>query len=246
MQIKTDSSALYTKNHLSQQWLLWLSALLALYVTLPWLAPIFMKLGWAQGGEWIYSLYRFFCHQLPQRSFFLFGTKTMYSLEEIQNVWQNSNNPLILRQFTGNAAMGWKVAWSDRMVWMYSSPLLFGLLYARRRQSPKPIAWWLFALLLLPMAVDGGTHLISDLIAGIDQNFGQGFRDHNRWLAQLTNYRYSATFYAGDALGSFNFIMRMLTGLLFGLGVVTFIYPHLEILLSDNGRSSAKHPSFPQ
>ena len=229
------------KNHLLQQGLLLLSALLAIYVTLPWLAPIFMKLGWTQLGESIYFLYRFFCHQLPQRSFFLFGTKTMYSLEEIQRVWQNSNNPLVLRQFTGNAAMGWKVAWSDRMVWMYSSPLLFGLLYIRRRRPLKPIPWWLFALLLLPMALDGGSHLISDLIAGI----GQGFRDNNLWLAQLTNYRYATTFYAGDALGSFNFIMRMLTGLLFGLAVVTFIYPHLDILLAENGRS-AKQLSVPQ
>lgn len=34
-------------------------------------------------------------------------------------------------------------------------------------------------LLLLPMAVDGVTHMISDWTAGI----GYGFRYHNAWLA---------------------------------------------------------------
>ncbi len=35
------------------------------------------------------------------------------------------------------------------------------------------------------LAIDGGTHFLSDLEAGA--NFGSGFRDANLWLAQLTN-----------------------------------------------------------
>jgi hypothetical protein len=68
------------------------------------------------GQEVIYFIYSFFCHQLPERSFFLFGEKSMYSLGEIQAVWQNTANPMILRQFIGNESMGWKIAWSDRMI----------------------------------------------------------------------------------------------------------------------------------
>jgi hypothetical protein len=74
----------------------------------------------------------------------------------------------------------------------------------------------------LPITVDGGTHMLSDL-AGI----GQGFRDSNQLLAALTNNALSASFYAGDALGSFNSWMRIITGLLAGLGIVWFVFPYI-------------------
>ena len=89
--------------------------------------------------------------------------------------------------------------------------------------TKKPLPWWGFALLLLPMAVDGTTHLVSDL-----SGFGQGFRDTNAWLAALTNHALPAVFYAGDAWGSFNAWMRLITGLLFGLGIVWFGFPYLD------------------
>lgn len=209
---------------LSRYWLVLLTLLLGLWVGLPWLAPIFMKLGWTAAGNAIYLLYTPQCHQLPQRSFFLFGQKTMYSLGEIQAAWQDTNNPLLLRQFTGSPAMGWKVAWSDRMVAMYTSIALFGLLYWPFRYRLRSLPLWVFALLLLPMIIDGSTHAISDVTAGI----GSGFRDTNAWLVTLTNNVFPATFYAGDALGSFNSWMRWLTGLLFGLGVVWLAYPFLH------------------
>ncbi len=77
--------------------------------------------------------------------------------------------------------------------------------------------------MLLPILLDGGTHAISDL-AGI----GSGFRDTNQWLARLTSNALSASFYAGDALGSFNSWMRLVTGILAGLGIAWFIFPWLE------------------
>jgi uncharacterized membrane protein len=216
---------------LSRYWLLLLTLLLGLWVGLPWLAPVFMKLGWTGMGNAIYLLYAPQCHQFPQRSFFLFGAKPMYSLSEIQAAWQQTNNPLLLRQFTGNPAMGWKVAWSDRMVAMYTSIPLFGLLYWPFRRRLRSLPLWAFALLLLPMAIDGGSHTVSDL-AGI----GNGFRDSNAWLAALTDQAFPATFYAGDALGSFNSWMRLLTGLLFGLGVVWLVYPSLYRAFNDTAR----------
>ncbi len=82
---------------------------------------------------------------------------------------------------------------------------------------------WLFLLLLLPMALDGGTRLTSDL-SGI----GEGFRATNEWLATLTAHRLPASFYAGDALGSFNSWMRLLSGVLFGLALVGLTYPETE------------------
>jgi uncharacterized membrane protein len=183
-----------------------------------------MGLGWTGAGNVIYLLYAALCHQLPQRSFFLFGDQPMYSLGEIQTAWQNTNNPLILRQFTGGPAMGWKVAWSDRMVFMYTTILLWGVLFWLLRKRLKPLPWWGLIVFLLPMAVDGFSHVINDFTAGI----GLGFRDSNAWLAALTNNTFPATFYSGDALGSFNSWMRLITGLLFSLGFVWTVYPRLH------------------
>jgi hypothetical protein len=42
------------------------------------------------------------------------------------------------------------------------------------------------------------------------------------------------TFYAGDALGSFNSWMRLITGLLGGLGIAWFAFPHLEATLGQS------------
>lgn len=193
------------------------------FVLLPFLAPQFMAWGWEQPARFIYALFSFLCHQLPQRSFFLFGPKASYSLLEIQSVWKNTVDPLVLRQFIGSPQMGWKVAWSDRMVSMYSSILPFTWLWVFLRRRLKPLPLWGFLLLLLPMAVDGGTHLVSDF-SGI----GQGFRDTNQWLLALTGAIFPAKFYAGDALGSFNSWMRLLTGAFFGMAVVWFAAPLLD------------------
>jgi uncharacterized membrane protein len=173
-------------------------------------------------GKAVYFVYSFFCHQLPERSFFWFGERSMYSLAEIQAAWQNTDNPMILRQFIGNEAMGWKIAWSDRMISFYTSVWFFALLWYPLRYKIKPISWLGFALLLLPIALDGGTHMLSDF-AGI----GNGFRDTNAWLTVLTKASLPATFYAGDALGSFNSLMRFITGLLAGLGIVWLVFPYI-------------------
>ena len=155
----------------------------------------------------------------------------MYSLAEIQTAWQTTTNPFILRQFIGTPEMGWKVAWSDRMVWMYTSILFSGLLYGLVRRQLKPLSFRMFTILLLPMLIDGGTHMISDL-AGI----GQGFRDTNIWLQTLTNSAFPLTFYQGDALGSFNSWMRLISGILFGIAFVGFAYPYLNNSFTENVR----------
>ena len=223
-------------NHLvywlSRHWLFVFTLFVGAFAGLPWLAPVFMKLGWTDAADAIYFFYATQCHQLPQRSFFLFGEQAMYALGDIQAVWENTNNPLILRQFIGNSEMGWKVAWSDRMVFMYTSLLLFGLTFWPWRRRLKPLPRWGLLLLLLPMVLDGITHMISDFSGGV----GVGFRDSNAWLVSLTNGAFASPFYAGDALGSFNSWMRLITGVLFGLAVVWFCYPRLHSAFLDTAR----------
>lgn len=127
--------------------------------------------------------------------------------------------------------MGWKVAWSDRMVSMYASLLVFGLLWWPVRRRVRPLPWWCLVLFLLPMALDGGSHMISDL-----WGIGEGFRYTNEWLTRLTNNSFPMNFYLGDRLGTFNSWMRLLTGVLFGAGVVWFSFPHLHTYFAYKAR----------
>jgi len=122
-----------------RQWLLIINLLWAVFVITPWLAPVFMKMGNEGLARAIYVACRTQCHQLPQRSFFLFGAQASYSLPEIHTTWQDTNNPYLLRQFIGNPQMGWKVAWSDRMVSMYTSIFLAGLVFALVRKRLRPL-----------------------------------------------------------------------------------------------------------
>lgn len=207
-----------------RRWLVLVTLLFGVYVLLPWLAPLLMAAGWTRAANIIYFIYSTQCHQLPQRSFFLFGDSFMLPLTTIQPLVGNSTDPLVLRQFVGNVGVGWKVAWSDRMVYMYGSLLVFAVGFLLARRKVKPLPWWGLLLLLLPLAVDGTTHTISDLFSGIDG----GFRYTNAWLASLTGSIFPATFYVGDDLGSFNAWMRLLSGILFGLGAAWFVYPRMD------------------
>ena len=152
----------------ARHWLLVFNLLFGAYALTPWLAPVLMHTGHTRAAGLIYLFYSTQCHQLPERSYFLFGQKASYSLSEVQAAFQDTNNPAILRQFIGNPEMGWKVAWSDRMVSMYTSVLVAGLLFSLRRRldlayARSPLSLWGFALLISPMIVDGGSHALSDL-----------------------------------------------------------------------------------
>jgi len=203
-------------------WFVFLS-IYGVFVFLPFTAPIFMHLKLDMLGQAVYFFYSFLCHQLLERSLFFFGQKWMYSLDEIKTVWQNTDNPLILRQFIGTPEMGWKVAWSDRMISMYGGIWLAGLIWGLLPKQSEKISIWIFFLFALPMALDGGTHFLSDL-----SGFTTGFRYSNEWLAILTNHHFTTHFYQGDALGSFNSWMRWVTGLLFGFGLVWWAFPYVE------------------
>lgn len=229
--------------NLARHWLWYVNLIFGVFVLAPFAAPLLMKLGITSIADAIYFFYSFLCHQLPQRSYFLFGPKLSYSLAEIGSVWPY-DGVLTLRQFFGNSAMGWKVAWSDRMVSMYGSIWLGGLFYALlRKRLPRlsPIVWLFLAI--VPMGLDGFSHMLNDVLAGIS---GTGFRDANTWLQFLTGNIFSPDFYAGDALGSFNSLARLVTGGLFGLTTIWLIYPFVDTAMQDVGRQTRKQLSSPR
>ena len=217
-------------NWIRRHWLLVFNIVWGIYVLTPFAAPIFMKLGLQLPARVVYLFYSTQCHQLPERSYFLFGDKFMYSLNEI-NAARGSNNNLMLelRKFIGNAQMGWKVAWSDRMISLWGGLFVASLMYALvRKRLPGALKLLPFVLLLMPMGLDGFTHFLADF-----QPMGYGFRDTNDWLRILTSGMFSDGFYRGDGLGSFNSLMRLVTGVLAGWGIAFFALPYLDRIFVD-------------
>jgi len=222
---------------LAQHWLLLVNLALGIWVTLPWLAPVLMHLGWHQPAWWIYSIYSPFCHQLPQRSWFLFGSSFTPSLAEIQAASEAGTDFFALRRFLGTPELGWKLAWSDRMVSFYGGWFLFGLLYALLRGRIRGLRWQTALALILPMAVDGITHMISDL-----WGVTTGFRQSNAWLAVLTGNVLPPTFYAGDAWGSFNSLARLVSGLLAAFGLIFWLLPMVDRAVTANVPDASQAP----
>src|SRR5258706_6826235 len=200
---RTARRVSYGLLRLLDHWVLIFVVCFGVLLLLPFLAPVFMHAGWDGPAQLIYAIYSTQCHQMAQRSFFLFGPQPMYNIAQlpVPSTGNGATDMLALRAFIGNADLGWKVAWSDRMVYMYGGVWLtaavFGFL--RHRRTIRPLNLWRFALLLLPMVVDGGTHWGGGVMGGM----AGGFRYDNTWLARLTGNILPTWFYVGDALGSF-------------------------------------------
>ena len=184
---------------------------LILVVGLAFLAPLLMEWGLPDAAQSIYSLYHPFCHQLAFRSLFLFGEQAFYprELANIEGLMTYGEAIGLYEEdfaaasaFLGSPEMGYKVALCQRDIAIQSSLLIFTLIFALSRQKIKPIPifiWFIFGL--LPIALDGGTQLLSQL--GL-----QGLS----WLTP----RESAPW------------QRLLSGALFGLFSAWFILPILR------------------
>jgi uncharacterized membrane protein len=126
---------------------------MALYVGLPFAAPSLMALGHERAARIIYTLYVPHCHQLPERSFFLFGDQAIYALEELPDEGQGT--PQERRYFYGNEQIGFKTGFCERDIAIYGAILLGGMLYGPFRRRSRPLPFRYFLVLCMPMAVDG-------------------------------------------------------------------------------------------
>ena len=69
---------------IARHWLLLINAAVAIYLFLPLAAPALANAGYERPARVIYSIYSFTCHQLPERSYFLFGEKPLYSIRALE------------------------------------------------------------------------------------------------------------------------------------------------------------------
>jgi uncharacterized membrane protein len=110
---------------------------------------------------------------------------------------------------------GHQMAFCQRETAMYTALFIGGLLYipAREWLARHPISMRMVLLLLLPMLIDGTRYFI--VLPGIDGIDLHGGGDHS--------------------IGSFNWWMRMITGILFAVAMVLGVYPRLDFALRGTG-----------
>ncbi len=161
---------------IARHWLAIFNTAWGLYTILPFVAPLLMFWGLVMPARVIYGIYSFTCHQLPDHSYFLFGKTPVPLAQELMAAGApDEANLFLFRSFIGNAEIGYKVALCERDIAIYGSVFLAGLIFAFIRQQGKVRAPSLkiYALFLIPIAVDGLTQLI-------------GWRESNWWLRSVT------------------------------------------------------------
>ena len=205
---------------LSQFWLP-LALLLAIGVlALALLAPALEADGYSKEAQTVYRWLAPHDHQLPHRSYFLFGQQgwiQSYSLDQIL-AW--GADPQNLRAFTGNEEIGYKMGLNHRMTAIFIGIVVGGLIWAFAGGRPQ-VGGLVFLLMALPLLVDGFSHLASDL-------HGSGSRQANLWAAWLTGNFFPTEFYQQSTIGSLNWWLRSVTGFVFGLGLVWFLFTYIS------------------
>ena len=159
---------------LARHWLFIFNTAWAMYVIVPFLAPIMMQVGWTTPASILYRIYSLLCHQLPTHSYFLFGSEhAPEAATLIAGGMTTSSSLFAQRAFIGNQEVGWKVAICERDVAIYVSVFVSGLLYALVRKRVRPLSFKVYVLFLIPIAIDGLTQLF-------------GWRESTWWLRTIT------------------------------------------------------------
>lgn len=68
---------------MARHWLFLLNTAAALYVGFAFLAPVLMALGAEAAGRFIFDAYAIACHQLPERSYFIFGHQVAFCQRDV-------------------------------------------------------------------------------------------------------------------------------------------------------------------
>jgi len=172
---KSDKFGLWLANH----YLAVINLIIAIYVGLPFLAPVLQRYGMKQAAQTIQNIYSPLCHQLAYRSWFLFGEQNAYPRElahvsGLQTYEQatgfDSHDIILAKRFTGNQLLGYKVAFCERDVAIYGGMLFFSILFTIAGRKIKAIPWYIWIVIgILPMGLDGVSQLPS--LIGVDLTF---------------------------------------------------------------------------
>lgn len=205
---------------LARHWFILANLLALVILGLGFLAPAFMASGQPETGRAIYRFLAPHNHQLPQRSYFLFSQAGSVQTYPIEQLLTQGANPNSMETFLGNPEIGYKMALNHRMTAIFVGILAGGIAWGLARGRPRLSLIW-FLVMTFPLLLDAFSHITSE-------SSGQGFRASNDWAVTLTGGLFPATFYTSATIGSLNWLLRTLTGLVFGLGLAWFLYTYLS------------------
>lgn len=213
---------------ISRRWLRYITIALAIYVSLPFIAPTLMRVGLDTPANFIYSVYSPFCHQFPFRSFFLYGDQPVYPRESVPGGYDSYEERIATlpefrdyteadyftslewtldnKGFNGNETLGYKVALCERDIFIYMALLLGAVIYSQPyvRRHLRPMPLWLYVILGLgPIGMDGFSQLL-------------GYPPFEFWPPRET-------------LPEF----RVLTGFVFGLMTAWLGFPYIDLSMRD-------------
>ncbi len=198
-----------------RHWLAILNLWWFLYVGVPFLAPVLMKTGVEGPARLIYLAYQPLCHQLPYRSWYLFGERPFYSMEELL---QRGVAPelLVPHGYIGDSVLGYKVPLCQRDTAIYGTIFLAGLAFALARRRWRPLPLWAYLLFgLTPVALDGGIQFVSQILVSLFPTAG---------------------FVAVESTP----LRRVLTGALFGLATVWMVYPYIHRAIGEASETATE------
>lgn len=184
-----------------------------LYNLLAWTAPVAEKFKIYYVSRPIYKVYSLLCHQLPERSVFLFGEELWHVTDDFENYGyypEDRNFSEVLkegRKFYGNEDLGYKVAFCSRDAGIYAAMLIFLVVVTWVKYDFLKIPVWLRFAGMIPLALDGGIQFISS-------------------MAYYTGV-------IGDPFYSSNNLRRIVTGLLFGSALVLSLVPYMKKEMND-------------
>jgi uncharacterized membrane protein len=135
----------------AKRWLLIVNSALFVQAVLPSVPPVLMITGHASVARLLYTMFRPLCHQLPERSFFLFGPQFAYRFDELQRLVGLD----VALRYIGDPVIGYKMAVCQRDAATFAALSLSGLVFAALRRSTTPLSLKAFFLVSAPMAIDG-------------------------------------------------------------------------------------------
>ena len=195
----------------SKHWLALTNAFFLLYVGLPVLAPILLAAGFTRPASIIYTLYRAACHQLPSRSYFIFGEQVAFCQRDVA---------IYATLFLGG--------------------LLFGLVRGRLRPIPlKWYVFFLVPIALdggtqmtgglLQVVSISTLWIIGLIVIGLISAILYSQKQLN-WHSVLFLSCGPLALVFLQFYGPYHsdWLRRTLTGFIFGAGTVWFAYPYLE------------------
>lgn len=206
--------------YLAKYWYPLFLAVPVFFLVLGILAPALLAEGETETATAVYRFLAIDNHQMPDRSYFLFGQVNGIQTYPPETLIAAGADRQDWEAFTGNDNLGFKTGLNHRMTAVFLGMVVGGLAWGLSK-GRLGIGFIIFVLLTLPILADGFSHMISEAE-------GTGVRTTNEWAAVITGGAFPEEFYQGDTTSSLNWQLRTITGFLFGLGIVLFLFSRFD------------------